>query len=214
MAHICFIPVGIKIERRADGYYAGETRVATALGPVDPKLGWPARVEVRQCQVCGMVAATDRKVFPAACEALVTIERDLRLERRPQVERRCRWCRRPFSGARAQRMCSDDCRREARAVTWRIASEKRAALRERFARRGLHLPALPANHRRSEAEHPSLLLGTLSQRRPASPGMGTAAIAKATSSKTNTTTERLRRLKARNLITPAEGGGWAIASPA
>jgi hypothetical protein len=44
--------------------------------------------------------------------------------------------------------------------------------------------------------------------------MGTAAIAKATSSKTNTTTERLRRLKARHLVTSAEGGGWAAASPA
>jgi hypothetical protein len=125
------MPVGIKIEQRADGYYAGETRVATALGPVDPKLGWPARVEVRQCPICGLVAATDRKVFPSACVIVDVVERDFRLERRPQVERRCRWCRRPFSAARAQRMCSDDCRREARVVTWRVASEKRAALRER-----------------------------------------------------------------------------------
>jgi hypothetical protein len=125
------MPVGIKIERRPDGYYVGETRVATTLGPVDPKLGWPASVQVRRCPVCGMVAATDLEVFPRACEALVTIERVVRLERRPQVERRCRWCRRPFVGARAQRMCSDDCRREARDVTWRNASEGRAALRER-----------------------------------------------------------------------------------
>jgi hypothetical protein len=109
-------------------------RVATALGPVDPKLGWPASVEVRRCPVCDMVAATDRKVFPAACEivAVAAIRRDLSLERRPQVERRCRWCTRPFSGPRAQRMCSAACRREAREATWRIASEKRAALRERL----------------------------------------------------------------------------------
>jgi hypothetical protein len=128
------MPVGIKIEQRADGYYVGETRVATSLGPVDPKVGWPAAVEVRRCPVCGMVAATDLKVFPKACEAVAVdaIRRDLRLERRPQVERCCLWCRQPFFGPRAQRMCSDDCRREAREATWRIASEKRAALRERL----------------------------------------------------------------------------------
>jgi hypothetical protein len=40
------------------------------------------------------------------------------------------------------------------------------------------------------------------------PGMGTAALAEATSSKANTTTERLRRLKDRGLVAPAEDGGY------
>jgi hypothetical protein len=48
---------------------------------------------------------------------------------RLQVERRCRWCRHPFSAARAQRLCSDACRREARqycsercrSAAWRAA---------------------------------------------------------------------------------------------
>jgi hypothetical protein len=120
------MPVGIKIERRAGGYYVGETRVSTTLGPVDPKLGWPASVEVRRCPVCGMVAATDLKVFPAACETVAAIRRELSLERR------CQWRSRSFFGSPAQRMCSDACRRDARVVSWRIASEKRAALRERL----------------------------------------------------------------------------------
>jgi hypothetical protein len=46
------------------------------------------------------------------------------------------------------------------------------------------------------------------------PGMGTAALARATESRVNTTGERLKRLKARHLITPAEGGGWAASAPA
>jgi hypothetical protein len=33
-------------------------------------------------------------------------------------------------------------------------------------------------------------------------------IAKLTASKTSTASERLRRLRARHLVAPAEGGGW------
>jgi hypothetical protein len=41
----------------------------------------------------------------------------------------------------------------------------------------------------------------------------TMEIAAATSSKTSTVSERLRRLKAKGLVVLAEGGGWAAASP-
>jgi hypothetical protein len=46
------------------------------------------------------------------------------------------------------------------------------------------------------------------------PGLKSAQIAKATGAKANTVTERLKRLKARHLITPAEGGGWTAAASA
>jgi hypothetical protein len=40
------------------------------------------------------------------------------------------------------------------------------------------------------------------------PGMGPGEIAEATGAKGDTTTERLRRLKERGLVAPAQGGGW------
>jgi hypothetical protein len=40
------------------------------------------------------------------------------------------------------------------------------------------------------------------------PGMKVNEIAKLTASKTSTASERLRRLRARHLVAPAEGGGW------
>lgn len=122
------MPVGIKIEQREDGYYLGKRRIATSLGPVDPKLCLPPSVQVRACPVCGMVSLTDQKIFPAACVAVAETRRFVRLDQREQVERVCKWCRRPFVGPKAQRMCSDLCRHEARLYAWREASEKRVAL--------------------------------------------------------------------------------------
>jgi hypothetical protein len=45
----------------------------------------------------------------------------------------------------------------------------------------------------------------------ATPGLRTVEIAKATSAKTSTTVERLKRLRARGSVVSAEGGGWASA---
>jgi hypothetical protein len=42
----------------------------------------------------------------------------------------------------------------------------------------------------------------------ATPGMKVSELAKATSSKTSTTSERLRRMRARQLVAPVDGGGW------
>jgi hypothetical protein len=48
----------------------------------------------------------------------------------------------------------------------------------------------------------------------ATPGLKTTELAKTTNAKINTTTERLKRLKARHLVTPAEGGGWQASASA
>jgi hypothetical protein len=48
----------------------------------------------------------------------------------------------------------------------------------------------------------------------ANPGMGTAAIASATSSRTNTTAERLRRMRTKGVIRGGGSEGWvATATP-
>lgn len=48
----------------------------------------------------------------------------------------------------------------------------------------------------------------------AQPGMKVGDLAKATSSKTSTTSERLRRMRERGSVAPAQDGGWAAAPPA
>lgn len=68
------------------------------------------------------------------------------------------------------------------------------------------------------SKHPNAIAGERTERKiiellKESPGLKTSELAKAMNSKTSTTTERLRRMKARNLITPAEGGGWAASAP-
>ena len=42
----------------------------------------------------------------------------------------------------------------------------------------------------------------------ATPGMGTAALTRATGAKVNTTAERLKRMKAKGLAIGGAGGGW------
>jgi hypothetical protein len=54
------------------------------------------------------------------------------------------------------------------------------------------------------------IIGLLKDR----PGMKVGELAKATSSKTSTTSERLRRIRARHLVAPVDGGGWSALSPA
>jgi hypothetical protein len=75
-------------------------------------------------------------------------------------------------------------------------------------------PAKRPGAKGPQPSHPNAIAAQEAERKivellQATPGLKTSQLAKATSSKTNTTTERLRRLKARNLIMPAEGGGWA-----
>lgn len=45
-----------------------------------------------------------------------------------------------------------------------------------------------------------------------SPGMGTAAVARATDSKVNTTAQRLARLRDRGMIAGGGGGGWTAST--
>ena len=47
----------------------------------------------------------------------------------------------------------------------------------------------------------------------ATPGLKVGEPAKATSSKTSTTRERLRRMRARHLVAPVDGGGWSACLP-
>ena len=49
----------------------------------------------------------------------------------------------------------------------------------------------------------------------ATPGMKVSELAKLTASKTSATSERLRRMRARQLVAPVDGGGWqaVAASP-
>jgi Mn-dependent DtxR family transcriptional regulator len=46
------------------------------------------------------------------------------------------------------------------------------------------------------------------------PGIGTAAVAKAMSARTDTTTSRLKRLRSRGEITGGGKDGWRMATPA
>jgi hypothetical protein len=81
-------------------------------------------------------------------------------------------------------------------------------------------PRPPARRRPGGSQqHPNAAAAAAAERKTiellrSSPGLGTAAIAKATGAKVNTTSERLKRLQARGQVARADGGGWsAAASP-
>jgi hypothetical protein len=79
-------------------------------------------------------------------------------------------------------------------------------------------PSSPAARRAAGQRHPKAIaaakidekiIGLLKDR----PGMKVGDLARATDSKTSTTSERLRRMRERGFVAPADGGGWSVSAP-
>lgn len=97
------------------------------------------------------------------------------------------------------------------------------SVRELIKRLVVNGPRLRGNPTRAERPgakgppHPNAMAAATAERTiigllQQSPGMGTAAVARATGARANTTAERLKRLRAKGLMVGGGGDGWS-ASP-